>query len=103
MAITFVGFFRLVEPTEADINTQRQAGSPLEAYPEFFAKVREFPSKLPSTCKLIGSWAVTGGQAPNVIVVEVESYDDLQFINNYYLGWLDFEWHPTTTGGVQRT
>ncbi len=103
MAITFVGFYRQLGPTEANINALRQAASPFEALPDFATKVREFPSKLPSTCKLIGSWAVTGGQAPNVIVVEVESYGDLQFINNYYLGWLDFEWHPTATGGVQRT
>ena len=104
MAITFVGFYRPAGgSSEADLTALRQTDSPLEAFPEFGAKVRELPSKLPPTCKLVGSWAVTGGQAPNVMVVEAESFDDLQFINSYYLGWLDFEWHPTTTGGVQRT
>ena len=102
MAMTFVGFFRQ-GPTEADTNAIRKTGNYFEAWPELGIKVREFPSKLPPTCKLIGSWVVTGGQAPNVMVVEVESFDDIQFINSYYQGWLLFDWHPTATGGVPRS
>jgi hypothetical protein len=30
-----------------------------------------------------------------VLVVEAEGQPDLTFINNYYAGWLQFEWHPT--------
>ena len=101
MSITFVGFYQVAGPSEADLNATRQADSLPEAFPEFWAKVRDFPSKLPPTCKLIGSWPVTGG--PGVTIVEVESYDDLQFINDYYAGWLVFDWHPTSTGGVART
>ena len=65
--------------------------------------MREFPSKLPPTCNLVGSWATLGANPAGVMVVEAESFADLAVINNHYRGWLLFDWHPTTTGGVQRT
>ena len=99
LAITFVGYYRPAR-TDADVKTWRETGT---FPPEFMAKVRAFPSQLPSTCKLIGSWAVTGGQTPGVTVVEAESFDDLQFINTYYAGWLEYDWHPTRTGGPDRS
>ena len=99
MAITFVGYYRPVR-TDADVKTWQESGA---FAPEFAAKVRAFPSQFPTTCKLIGSWAVTGGQAPGVTVVEAESFDDLQFINAYYAGWLEYDWHPTRTGGPDRS
>ena len=100
MAITFVGFYSLLGPTEADIESGRQTGT----FPaQLTTKIREFPSKLPSTCKLIGSWGVTGGEIAGVMVVEAESYSDIQFIDFYYIGWLNFDWHPTNTGGVDRS
>jgi len=99
MAITFVGYYRPVR-TDTDANTWRESGA---FAPEFAAKVRAFPSQFPPTCKLIGSWAVTGGQAPGVTVVEAESFDDLQFINTCYAGWLEYDWHPTRTGGPDRS
>ena len=37
------------------------------------------------------------------MVVEEESFADLQHINTYYGGWLLFDWHPTATGGVPRS
>ena len=37
------------------------------------------------------------------MVVEAESYSDIQFIDFYYIGWLNFDWHPTNTGGVDRS
>ena len=99
MAITFVGFYRPFALTEADVKGIRETGV---LPPEVSAKVRDFPSKLPPTCKLIGSWNFSGGETPGVMVVEVESYDDLQFINSYYNGWIQYDWHPTRIGGVQR-
>lgn len=60
---------------------------------ELAKKVNAFPSSLPKTCRLIGSWAVSG-PAPNVVVVEAESFADLQHIDNYYAGWVIFDWHP---------
>jgi hypothetical protein len=100
MAITFVGFYRQVGPTDADIEGVRPTGA---FAPNLVNKIREFPSTLPTTCKLIGSWGVSGGQAPAVMVVEAESFADLQFINSYYVGWLQCDWHPTNTGGVDRS
>lgn len=35
--------------------------------------------------------------APGVIVVETESYADIQHINRYYWGWLTFDWHPSNS------
>ena len=99
MAITFVGFISLVGQTDADVRGLRETGGLPQ---ELTAKVRDLPSKLPPTCKLVGSRTFTGGETLGVMVVEAESFDDLQFINSYYNGWLQFDWHPTRTGGVQR-
>jgi len=99
MAITFLGFYRPYF-READLETVRESGQFL---PEMRKKVTAFPSALPDTCKLIGSWNVSGGEAPGVMVVEADSFSDIQFINTYYAGWLNFDWHPTNTGGVPRS
>lgn len=99
MAITFVGFFRPTDPL-AFAELQRENGENFA--PEFQQKVRDFPSVFTGGLKLIGSWGVGGGQHPGVTVVEAESFEDLQAITNHYLGWLNFEWHPTNTGGVPR-
>jgi hypothetical protein len=99
MATTFVGFYRQLGPIETEIEAVRKTGA---IHEEFTAKIRELPSKLPPTCKLIGSWNISGGQVPGVMVVEAESYADLQFINSHYFGWLVIDWHPVPTGGVER-
>jgi hypothetical protein len=65
--------------------------------PALREKVSTFAKMLPQTCKLVGSWAVSGGAAPGVIVVEAESYADIVHINQHYAGWLWFDWHPANT------
>tara|TARA_B100000809_G_scaffold260832_1_gene308504 strand:- start:5461 stop:5595 length:135 start_codon:yes stop_codon:yes gene_type:complete len=40
--------------------------------------------------------------ALGVMGVEVSSFSDIQFINTYYAGWLNFNWHPASTGGVPK-
>ncbi len=50
---------------------------------------------------MIGSWP-TGPETPGVTVVEVESFADLQAIDQYYQGWVQFDWHPSPSGGVAR-
>lgn len=96
MSTTYVGFYR---PIAQEVNNKsaREIG---RMTPDFAAKVNGFPGSLPATCKLIGSWALSGGQVPGVIVVDVEGFADLQHINLYYAGWLEFDWHPTA--GVPR-
>jgi len=101
MATTYVGFYRPTPGASSAINESfRTTGATI---PEFQQKFFAFPANLPSTCKLVGSWAVTGGEAPGVMVVEAESFADVQHINQYYNGWLMFDWHPTATGGVPRS
>ncbi len=90
MATTYVGFYR-PDPSSPAASAFRDTGAPP---PAFGKKVNEFAKSLPATCKLVGSWGVSGNQAPSVIVVEAESYADLQHINTYYRGWLLFDWHP---------
>lgn len=91
MATTYIGFYQ--PAADSPVNaTWRDTG---KFPPGFAKKVNEFPQQLPATCKLIGSWAVGGG--PSVIIVEAESFADLQHINFYYAGWLVFDWRPTTS------
>lgn len=103
MSFTFVGYYDAWPgtPTAEDLEHQRRTG--LGPAPALQSKIREFPSKLPATCKLIGSWATTGQRGGGVMVVEAESWSDLAVINEHYRGWLLFDWHPTATGGVPRT
>jgi len=75
--ITFVGYYTQVD-TASMVDGFRSTGGPP---PEFQQKIREFPANLPDTCNLIGSWAISGGAAPSVMVVEAESFADLQAIN----------------------
>jgi hypothetical protein len=58
--------------------------------------VRNLPANLPATCKLVGGYPVGTPDLVSVMIVEAESNEDLTAINNYYAGWLQFEWHPTT-------
>lgn len=99
MSITFVGFFRLAA-TEVIVEYQR--GHDDNFPPEFQQKVRDVPSLFSDSLKLVGSWGVGGGEVPGVMVVEVDSFADLQVIDQHYNGWLNFDWHPTNTGGVPR-
>ncbi len=35
-----------------------------------------------------------------VMIFEASNFSDIQFINTYHAGWLNFDRHPTSTGGV---
>lgn len=89
MATTYVGFWTPA-PDYPGWASLRETGS---APAEVTEKRNKFPSSLPPTCKIIGSWALFG-PGPHVIVVETESVADLMFIQNYYAGWLVFDWRP---------
>ena len=89
MTTTYIGY--MSAPTDSPIFASlRQTGAMPK---ELGQKVNAFPSSLPKTCKLVGSWAVLG-PAPNVVIVEAESIADLQHIDSYYAGWIIFDWHP---------
>ena len=89
MTMTYIGY-QSAPPDIPVWASLRESGKPP---PELARKVNGFPASLPPTCKIVGSWFVPG-PAPNVVVVEVESLDDLQHIDNYYAGWVIFDWHP---------
>jgi hypothetical protein len=101
MAFTFVGYYDPAPgtPLPADVEHQRSTGTQPPAIQQ---KVRELPGKLPPTCKLIGSWTTFGARATGVMVVEADSWDDLEVINSHYRGFLLRDWHPTRTGGIDR-
>ena len=100
MPTTYLGFY---DPTATALATieasMRETGRPPQ---EFREKVNAMPSTLPAGTSLIGSYAIPGGDRPSVMIVEAEDYTGLQHIQNHYAGWLQFEWHPTATGGVSR-
>ena len=71
--------------------------------PAFRQKVIELRDSLPSTIKLIGSYAPLGGASPtrpSVWIAETNDPAELAFINNWYQGWLEFEWVPATVLGT---
>lgn len=102
MAFTFVGYYDPWPgtPLPADVEHNRSTGA--GPSPALQQKIRDLSVKLPPTCKLLGSWATTGARAAGVMVVEAESWDDLEAINAHYRGFLLYDWHPTRTGGVAR-
>ena len=90
MTTTYIGFYRPVS-RELIGTTQRESGT----FPADLAeRIGSFPDLLPDTCKLIGSWRPTGGQVPGVMVIEAESFADVQHVDKHYFGWLEFDWHP---------
>lgn len=89
MATTYIGYQTPVAGSGAMEHLRQHGTLP----PDLAKKVNEFPSKLPPTCKLVGSWGVSGN-APNIVIVEAESYADLFHIDMHYAGWILFDWHP---------
>jgi len=100
MATTYVGFFGVTDSAAPVLEAAaRETGS----WPqEFIDKVNGFPGSFPDGLRLVGSWGVAGGERPGVTVVEADDFAALSHVNNYYNGWLQFEWHATATGGVAR-
>lgn len=93
MTTTYVGFWRAAAGAEEfSLASVRETGAIPQALRD---KVNSFAKGLPTTCKLIGSWAVSGGTVPSVIIVETESYADLVHISQHYQGWIIFDWHPS--------
>jgi hypothetical protein len=90
MATTYVGFFR---PTDAALEVIGTAAPPRE----FLDKVNGFLNSFPDGLTHVGTYPIQGGDRRSVIIVEAEDYSGLQHIDSYYNGWLQFEWHPTTS------
>ncbi len=96
MAQTYLGFFHWAAgvPTTEDIERLRKQGS--AGLEELLTKVRRLPANLPPSCKLVSAWQIGTQNVLSVVIVEAESRADLQFIDDYYMGWFQADWHPTT-------
>ncbi len=80
-------------PTADDVARLRADG--LDGMSELLGKVRALPANLPATCRLVAGYTVGAEDLISVMIVEAESFTDLQAIDNYYVGWFNIEWHPT--------
>ncbi len=96
MSQAYIGLVRLAagSPTPVDVEAARERG--INAPPELTEKVLNLPANLPDTCQIVCGYLVGTPDLVSVLVVEAESNEDLTAINDYYAGWLQFEWHPTT-------
>jgi hypothetical protein len=66
-------------------------------------KVVNLRDNLPKGLKLLGSFAPIGGATagrPAVWLAETDDTSHLQFVSNWYQGFLDFEWVPATAVGL---
>lgn len=101
---TYIGYYRPNQRFVDERNAAaREVGAAMD--PKFSQMVADLPLKLPSTAHIIGSFAPIGGAtpaSPAVFVVEASDVSGLQFISNYYQGYLEFDWHPGVSIGVDK-
>lgn len=73
--------------------------------PGFLQLVLDLPSKLPEGCRIVNTYQPIGGalaSPPLVTVVETNDPGDLNFISNYYRGYLEYQWTPAFVLGPTR-
>lgn len=73
--------------------------------PEFQRLVTELRANLPPTLKLIGSYSPINSFGPDsdvkaVWICETDNLTDLRFVNEYYAGYLRFNWIPAVAIGT---
>ena len=98
---TYIGYYDRDDDFATLMGERARSGQP--AFPEEFTKkVVELRDKLPSTIKLIGSYAPIGSsrEHPAIWIAETDDPAELSFINNYYAGWLSFTWVPVNVLGT---
>ena len=100
---TYIGFYQANEEFFRANAERARAGEPPDL--TLRDKVVELRDKLPASLTLIGSWGVSkvgavNRERPNVWICETDNAADLQFVSNYYQGFLEFEWVPATSVGV---
>ena len=72
----------------------------------FRRKVVELPQRLPAGCLLVGSYVPAPGEGwvgrrpPPFLLVETDHPDGLEYIRQYYAGYLRFEWAPLSSIGA---
>ena len=101
----YLGFYRQQPEFGRELAARARAEG-LSPDPKFGRLVAELPTKLPRSCRLLGSYTTTGGlphsgeSLPSVMIVETERTDDLFFIGQYYAGYLEFRWAPARSVGT---
>lgn len=97
---TYIGYYH-THPDFARQQGEKARGGESAADPAFQQKVIELRDNLPGSLKLIGSFGSMSSQTPeanrerpNLWICETDDTADLQFISNYYAGYLVFEWVP---------
>ena len=99
---TYIGYYRPNADYVREQGEKARNGSG-GVNPAFRQKVIDLRTKLPAGIKLIGSYSPLGGASsarPAVWIAETDDPAELTFINNWYEGFLDFEWVPATAIGT---
>ncbi|MGE0227687.1 MAG: hypothetical protein AB7I38_07005 [Dehalococcoidia bacterium] len=95
----YIGFYTI------DPHFQRESGERARSGDNtmderFGRKVVELRDRLPASLKLLGSYATQSAERPNIWLCETDNQADLQFVSNYYEGYLRFDWVPATVIGA---
>ena len=103
----YVGFYRPDPEFLRELGARARAGEqPTD--PKLLRLVTELPEKLPASCTIIGAYNTLAGNVlsdpgpPGVLIVDTSNGDDLLFISQYYVGYLQFQWHPARSVGATR-
>lgn len=97
---TYIGYFRFHADFLREKGEQARHGDD-SLNVEFGQKVVDVRERLPHTIKLIAAYVPIGISLthPGMWIVETDDPTELVFVNNYYDGWLDFEWVPARNVG----
>ena len=95
---SYVGFYDISDHWQAEAGAQARAGNG-GLDPRFAGLVTDLPNQLPEGCSVVASYGTTSANRPNIMIVETDNQADLQFITNYYQGYLAFDWVPATNVG----
>ena len=99
---TYIGYYRINEGMRRENDEKSRASGEPYVSPAMREKVVGIRDALPSSIKLIGSYAPIGAMTqtyPAVWIVETDDPAELVFVNNWYRGFIDFEWVPATALG----
>lgn len=101
---TYVGLYSVDPDFNREVRQKLRSGSlqldPFEIPEPLKTKALELPKKLPSGCRIVGSWfpvdLPASVEEPGVLVVETEDVSHLAWFNSYYGGLVQFRFHPYT-------
>lgn len=105
--VTYLGYFRFNRDfLRAQSEEAQRTGNPPDSE-TMRQKVVGIRGALPDTIKLIASYnpirsaaSVDEERHPRIWVVETDDPQELQFVNQWYAGFLDFEWVPAVALGT---